>query len=254
MDKISIIKIITNTFLEPWNNKQIYTQALAIPVLLLVCIWGIWLALSPQSQLINALFYGIYFIAFAYLAISCHKLVLYDRKDIKSILISSPRTLLRFLVFMVVVYLLATIMEWLIITIYINVVNNPIHGELTDELIIKNRERMDQELEVAQYLAYIPSMYILARFCLVFPAVALGYKPRLKWSWGATKENHLRILFIVAIFPWALHLILYTLYRNNATTIEQTIVAMLTYMAAALGVIAISLTYKELQRIEQQKL
>lgn len=254
MEKISIPKILANTFLAPWNNIQLYSQALSIPILLLVSIWGIWLAASPLNAALHLIFYGLYFIAFAYLAIICHQLILIDKASIKAILIPKATTLFRFIFLMIAVYLLATIIEYVIINIYLNTFNTSMSGELTDEVLKKNRKEMNLDIKVAQYIAYIPSMYFFGRFCLVFPATALGYKPSLKWSWQATKNNHLHILFIVALFPWALQLFLYALYREDSTIIEKALISLLTYISAALGIFAISLTYKELYRIEQQKL
>ncbi|MCG7989596.1 MAG: hypothetical protein JAY80_19830 [Candidatus Thiodiazotropha lotti] len=251
MEKVPIVRIIINTFVVPWNNLQLFSYALAVPILLLVCVWGVWHITSPTNTVLNLVFYCFYFIAFAYLAIICHQLILKENASLHDVLLPNVSVLLRFIILMVAVYLLAILIEYTIITIYINVLDPTIAGDLTDEAL---KQKMSHKLEVAQYIAYIPSMYIIGRFCLVFPATALGYKPSLKWSWRATKNNHFHILVIVVLFPWLLQLFLNAIYRENSTLVEQASVALLTYISAALGVFAISLTYKELYRIEQEKL
>jgi hypothetical protein len=254
MGKISITKIITDTFLIPYKNIQFFSRVLVVPIAFLVLIWSIWLNAAPSVHLLNYLFYLLYFIAFAYLAIICHKLILTENKTIKSILTTNIKTLSRFLFLMFGVYLLSSIIEYLIINIYLGSFNITMHGGATDELIKQNRKKIDQDIEIAQNLAYLPSMYIFGRLCLVFPATVLGYKTSLKWSWKATKNNQFKILFIIALFPWALQIILYAFYRENASIFEQALISLLTYLSTVLGVFSISLTYKELYAIEQKKL
>ena len=251
MEKISITKIITNTFLIPWNNARLYSQALAVPIFIIVCIYGIWLAASQKSQALNLLFYVLYFISFAYLAIICHQLVLVESTPLKTIFAPGLKKLIRFIILLFIVYLLVQIVEMVAITIYINIFNTDTSGEIADAAIKQSKAANSENFEVAQYIAYIPSMYIFARLCLIFPAIALGYTPSINWSWHATRRNHLHIFFIVALFPWALQIVIYALYRENATLYEQALFTLLTYISAALGVIAISLTYKELYRIEK---
>ncbi|MEJ2612580.1 MAG: hypothetical protein P8179_21600 [Candidatus Thiodiazotropha sp.] len=250
MEKIPIVRIIINTFVVPWNNLQLFSYALSVPILLLVCVLGVWYSTSTNTVL-NLVFYCLYFIAFAYLAIICHQLILKENASLQDVLLPNISVLLRFIVLMVAVYLLAILIKYTLITIYINVLYHTISGDLTNEAL---NQKMSQKFEFGQYIAYIPSMYIFARLCLVFPATALGYKPSLKWSWKATKNNHFHIFVIVVLFPWLLRLFLNAIYRENSTLVEQVSIALLTYISTALGVFAISLTYKELYRIEQEKL
>ncbi|MDH5710453.1 MAG: hypothetical protein OEZ15_02145 [Gammaproteobacteria bacterium] len=240
MEKISITTIISNTFIIPWNNLFFYSQVLAVPVLILTTVWAIWITLAPYSHIISYVAFFVYSSAFAYLAITCHKLILTQDKTVKELISIDIKLFIRFIILAAIIYIMSTIVKFAIINIYVG-----FFGEANNT---------DSAIEIAEYVAYLPSMYVIGRFCIVFPAIALGYKPTLKWAWKATRQNHLQILFIVALFPWALEIIIYSLYRENATLIEQSLLTFLTYISAILGVFAISLTYKALYLIEQKKL
>ncbi len=240
MEKISISKIISNSFILPWNNLLFYSQVLAIPILALVSVWSIWAIISPTGQASSYLFFFIYFSVFSYLAITCHKLILTKNRKINEIVSINIKQMLRFILMASIIYIMSFIIKFIILTIYLNIFSEPPSSDI--------------RIEVAEYIAYLPSMYIIGRLCLIFPAIALGYKPSLKWAWRATRNNHLHILVIVAIFPWVLQILLSLLYRENATLIEQVIISLMTYISAILAVFAISLTYKELHEIEHKNL
>jgi len=233
MEKLLIVKVLKNTFLLTWQNRRLYSRVLVIPILILVCIQALWIAVDSDEMDIAWGFYFLNFIAFTYLAITCHKLVLAENKDIQSILLLKSIILIRFVVTSIIISLIAVLIGWIILSITIII--------------------FPSSLIYIQLLIYIPIMYILSRFSLIFPAIALGFKPRLKWSWQETKDYQFSLFFIVAIFPWLLDILLYFFYRDNATIIEGVIISVFSYVCFALGIIALSLTYKELYLIQKQK-
>jgi hypothetical protein len=253
MEKLSISKVIINVFYIPWLNRRFYSLVLAAPILLLVCIWSVWVVLSPAYQAVNYLIYFFYLVSFSYLAITCHKLILVEKASLANAIKTNPGSLLRFLLLMGAVYLTDIIIHAVILNLYVFIFDHVLYSGISGEAL-KERNMPDRvDIEVVQYISYLPAMYIMSRLCLVFPAIALGFTTGFKWSWNATRENHLHIFFIVALFPYALKLILYLLYRQNVTIIEQALIALLTYITAVLGVFAVSLTYKELHAIEQRR-
>lgn len=216
-----------------------YSRVLSVPILILVTVWAAWFVLAPYNHYVSSLGFFVYCTAFAYLAITCHKLILTKNKTLKQLLAVDIKLFIRFIALATIVYAISLIVRLIIVNIYVN--------------IFSESNQPDSILEIAEYIAYLPSMYIIARFCIIFPAVALGYKPKLAWAWKATRKHHLHILFIVALFPWALEIIIYALYRENSTLIEQAFITFLTYISTIIGVFAISLTYNELYTIEQNK-
>ncbi|MCW8934701.1 MAG: hypothetical protein OQK98_08250 [Gammaproteobacteria bacterium] len=240
MDKISITKIVSNAFIIPWNNLFFYSCVLSVPILILVSVWSVWLVLAPYNPYVSSPGFLVYCASYAYLAITCHRLILTKNKTLKQLLAIDIKQFIRFIILATIVYALSLAVRLVIVNIYVNLFNDSIQA--------------DTNLEIAEYIAYLPSMYIIARFCIIFPAVALGYKPKLAWAWNATRKYHLHILFIVALFPWALEIIIYALYRENSTLVEQLFITFLTYISTVIGVFAISLTYNELYEIEHKKL
>ena len=67
----------------------------------------------------------------------------------------------------------------------------------------------------------------------------------------ATRRNGIRIFCIVGIFPWLMDALLSLVERDNATIIEQTVIGFLVFICWAIGVFALSLSYMELQSVEQ---
>jgi len=240
MDKISITKIVSNAFIIPWNNLFFYSRVLSIPIIILVSVWAIWINLAIYSPFISSLGFFVYCAAFAYLAITCHKLILTKNKTFNQLLTIDIKIFIRFIIFATIVYTLSLIVRLIIVNVYVNT--------------FSDNTQPDSTLEIAEYIAYLPSMYIISRFCIIFPAVALGYKPKLAWAWNATRKFHLHILFIVALFPWALEIIIYALSREDSTLIEQSVITLLTYISTVIGVFAISLTYNELYEIQLNNL
>lgn len=240
-------------FVIPWNNKQFFSYALAVPILLLACVWFAWIAVAPANGWLNFAFYGCYFIAFAYLAITCHKLILAEERSLRNIIVPRLLTLIRFTLMMIAVYMASTVVEIGIINIYVNLFDTTVVGELTDEAREQIENETREDFKMARYIAYLPAMYVVGRLCLVFPAIALGFKSSLKWSWKATKHSQFQILFIVALFPWAMESVLGLLHRQSPGVAEWILVSLLSYLCAALGVFAISLIYQELRSIELKK-
>ena len=253
MRKISISRIIISVFVIPWNNRQFFSYALAVPILLMTGVWSLWIAVSPDNGWLNFTFSACYSVAFAYLAITCHKLILAEQRSLQKIILPGLFTLVRFSLMMVVVYLASTVIELGLINLYINLFETTVVGEFSDETSEQLRVESHEHLKMARYIAYLPSMYIVGRLCLVFPSIALGFRPSLKWSWKATKDSQFQVLFIVALFPWAMEYALGLLQSQSSGVVEWILTSLLSYLFAALGVFAVSLIYKELQSIEQDK-
>jgi len=246
MKKLPLAKVIIGSFLLPWHKKELVLKTLAIPTFVLVLVWAIWALVSPQQLLINFLFYLIYFFAFSYFAITCHRLMLVKSNAKSDIYVFDIKLLVRFFLFMVSVYILSYLIEFVIITFYLNIFDSTVTGELNDEMIIKLKKETIENLKIARQIAYLPAMYVFSRLCLVFPATAIKMKKSLKWSWKLTSKNGLRILFVVAIFPWAMSIILSFVSREGSTVIEKALIALIMYLGAAIAIFALSLTYNEL--------
>jgi hypothetical protein len=235
MYKLPIKDILTDAFLIPWNEKYLFINTLAFPILALVSIWATWVLVDPENQLLNITFVLFYFFAFCYFAVACHRLILLRDKSQHSY---NTIRILHFLKWFVIIYGISLAIEMVLLTIMMNVIIdfNP-----------------DNISELQNFL-YLPLMYLVGRFSLIFPATALDLKSSLKWSWKATQNNGINILCIVGLFPWFMYILISLIQRDEPTIIEQSVVALLTYFVSAIGIFALSLTYKALQSDAQKQL
>lgn len=240
MKKIPTASILTNAFLLPFSRLELYSQVLAIPTLLMVLAYAFSFTSLLENLLIKIIFYIVYIIAMAYFIVTCHRLVLVNSRDPSIILKPGLYTISRFLVYFIVIYSVASFVGAVIGMLYLYTVGN-IYSPLLEP------DGGISEVRQTTYISYLPTMYIIGRFCMVFPATALGYRVGLKWSWNATKRHGLQILFIVGIFPLALKILTDFIHRDNSTIVEQTLITILLYLFSAVGIFALSLTYKELK-------
>ena len=228
MYKLPIKDILTDAFLIPWRDKSFFLNALSLPVLALVSIWAIWSFAKPANPLVSYTFGFFYLCAFCYFAITCHRLVLLENKTKHSF---NTIRIIHFLKWFIIIYGASLVIEMIIITIMVNI----------------SKDFVPDNISHIRDFLYLPLMYLVGRFSLIFPATALDLKGSLKWSWNATRSNGINILCIVGLFPWFMYILVSFLYRDNPTIIEQTLFALLSYFVTAIGIFALSLTYKALQ-------
>jgi len=251
MYKLPIKQILLDAFLVPWNEKSHFIGALTPPIFILVCTWSIWAATKPESQIFNYLYYLLYLSAFSYFAVTCHRLILI--KNNAQGFYNTVR-IIYFLKWLIIIYGISFVLEMISLTIIINLMPGIETKELTEEAIKKHGEIISKNTETIRDLLYLPLMYLVGRLSLIFPATALDLKASIKWSWKATRNNGLNILCVVGLLPWFLYILLSYMQRDNPTIFEQALLALLTYLVAAISIFALSLTYKALQTNAQKQL
>ncbi|MCP4279262.1 MAG: hypothetical protein GY776_04525 [Alteromonas sp.] len=251
MYKIPIKQILLGAFLIPWNEKALYTRALAPPVLALVSTWSIWTFVKPESLLLNYLFLFLYSAAFAYFAVTCHRLIL-----VKENAYSSYNTIrvLNFTKWLIVIYGFSFALEMILLTIATNFMPATEAMSISTAGITAQGNNLSENTNLIRDFLHLPLMYLVGRFSLIFPATAVDLRASLRWSWSATRNNGLNILCVVGLLPWLLYVLLSFVQRDNSTIVEQAIIALLTYVVTAIGIFALSLTYRELQANAQRKL
>jgi len=250
MFQLPLTKIIIGAFLIPWWNRQHFLSALALPTLLLVCIWGVW-TLFPQGESIIAswIFYLIYSFGGCIFAITCHRVMLIEHKHYGEqfkIRISSRE--FKFAVFLIGVYILFSLAHVIPMTFAINIFSELIFDNVS--IIESDSGKISEPnsiMAVVQFITSLPAIYILGRFSLVFPAIAIDQKCTLKQSWMHTKNNGLKMFVIVGVMPWILGYLISLLWREGQTIIEQAFIAIIMYIVMAIEIFALSLAYKEIK-------
>ena len=191
--------------------------------------------------------YAIYGAAFTVLAVGCHRLVLLGPSPATSV--AKVRWGLRetkFLGWAIVLWLTFAVGHILIMLLIANVVTQVLFWGMT--MSEGTVPTLDAEwLRWPDYIGRVVSAYVVARLSLVLPATAIDRKVGLRWAWQQSARNGWCLALIVGVFPWALSHGVDLLYRENATLPELAILITLSVLASMLGIIALSLSYQDLE-------
>ena len=142
------------------------------------------------------------------------------------------------------IYLLAGIPFWFILTIAMHV--------LSDETLLSSSHNLTADnFNWVKLLLMLPFGYFVGRFSLVLPATAIDVRTNLMWSWEATKNNGTRMLILIGAVPWVTTILLDLLWRENGTMFEYVFISILGYLAVAVEIFILSIAVREMHRIEQ---
>ena len=218
--KLPVFKILLGSMLYSWENKERVSKSIALPTLILVAIWAGQVIFAEAIREISTwIVLPFYLVGFTIFAVTCHRLVLRE---------------LIFTGWLLVIYFTFFLVQTIPLTILLNLPS------------VKQVIDLGDVIYFGSLAASLPAMYVLARLCLVFPATAIDKVPSLKWSWRATRRNGWRIAVVVGLYPWLLNLSIWLFLRDEATFVERAILALLYYFVLAVGIFALSLTYKEI--------
>jgi len=236
--KLPSLNIIATAVYFAWMNKAEFLRAIALPTLLLVscsAVGNIFLKSIPgYLWLPYVLVYGL---CFSYLAITCHRLILIEAGDRhRTYKAKLGYRELRFLGWVVAIYTIDTILR-IPVSLLIQSAGGSMfvgaNGKLT---------------EWAKQIASIPALYVFARLSLAFPAAAIDKHSGLRWSWLRTRGNGWRIFVVVCLFPWIFGIVLEAIAREEATVLEQVVLAIFGFLGLAVEIIALSYVYKDIAK------
>jgi hypothetical protein len=235
--KLPFLRIIVGAVFFAWSNRAEFLKATAIPTLVLVVLWAVWVSYSDVFSTFFAwLYYLIYGLGFAFLAVTCHRLILVDGADRFKPYQSRPGFReLRFLMWVIGIYATKSLLESVTLLPVIN-----INGGV---VLVGNDGWVSTGVN---HLLSIPALYVFARLSLAFPAAAIDKNTSLRWSWVRTRGNGWRIFAVVGLFPWLLSVLIYAVWRENASLLEQVVLSILGFIGLTIEIIALSFTYKAL--------
>ncbi|MEQ1629153.1 MAG: hypothetical protein ABL873_01450 [Gallionella sp.] len=213
-------------------------RAIAMPILALATSLAIGaLFLDDLPSFLKWLYVLAYGLSFSYLAVTCHRLILSTDADRqRSLSTASGLRILRFFVWIVVIYAVKSILAGL--TLHL------IHQVFGDNVTMIGKDMP----ELIKQLISLPAMYVLARLSLAFPAAAIDRSPSLRWSWIRTRGNGWRIFIVVGLFPWLMELIIGVAWREDASNIEEAILSLLMMIGMAIEIIALSFVYQAMSK------
>lgn len=235
--RLPVFKIIAGALSIAWFSWREYLRVLAVPTLMLVSVWAVTAVFGGDSRAyVSWIALPLYGLAFALFAVTCHRFILLHASERGPGSIAIGRRELRFLVWMVGVYALVTLLTMLPLTLLININS------------VAEAEARADEFDLMQKLASIPAYYVLGRISLVFPAIAIDLDASLKWSWHMTNGNGWRMFIIVGLFPLAMNTLIWLVWRDEATVVEQALLSLCYFIGLSIEIFALSFSYLEFER------
>jgi hypothetical protein len=235
--KLPFLKVIIAALYFAWVNKTELLRAIALPTLVLVVLWSA--AIFFQDKLAGG---GMWLVmlamglGFSFFAVTCHRLILVESGvRYRSFKDRPGYRELRFLGWVVAIYLIATILS--------------IPFAVAAATLLGETAVAGQGAGWVKEIASIPALYLLARFSLIFPAAAIDNSVSMRWAWQRTRGNGWRITAVVGLFPWLIERANGLLLRADASAVEWMLLAILAYIGLAVGIIALSFTYREFAKV-----
>lgn len=243
--RLAVLKILIGAVLLPWRGRTRFLRALGIPTLISVLVWALWTSMAPDDRLAALLvFTPLYLLAFSLFAVTCHRLVLVPAGDNPLALDGMiGRRILRFFAWLLVIYLITALTHMMVMTVVINLPG--LATRLTGEGAEPTHQRVVSSMAWLEFMASIPAIYLLGRLSLVLPSIAVDRRLTLKGSWLLTRGNGWRMFVVVGLLPWAMGFLLSLLAREDATILEQALLALVMYAMTAVEIFALSLAFKE---------
>jgi hypothetical protein len=239
--KLPLRKVIWGAFSLSWQNRASLFSATSWPLLALIaCSLASEVARFSESQVMSWFMYLLYGIATSWLAVTVHRLVLLETSDAREISAQSAKRIGLFLAFLVGVWLMYAALVLLMMSGVLNAFLLrfvPAGGE---------RPELPVPMEWINSVATVLAFVVIARFSLVFPAIAIDQQPDLVAAWRASKRNAWRLAVVVGVLPWSLNRFAEFIYRDGATPAEFAMIVVLITFFTVIEIVALSLSYWEL--------
>jgi len=236
--RLDLGKVIAGAFLVPWWHRRAFARALAIPLALIVAYSVVWYYFAKPALPGFALWlvYAFYGMLFTMFAVTCHRLVLLDAEAVAQRW--QPKWSLRetrFFIWILGLWASGLVAMLVFLLIAVNLWTWTVGSD-------------PDWIDWVQTVLKIPLLYVFARLCIVFPAMALDQRPSLRWAWERTQGNGWRLLVVVAGLPVAFAYLVDLLFRSEASQVEWLVLTVLTIALFAVEIAAISLSYRELTK------
>jgi hypothetical protein len=237
--KLQAWVIILNSLKTAWRIKKIFFNVITLPTLILLVYYALVFNYAKNIGIpLMLVLMGILGIGLSWLAVVCHRLILVS--DFTAYNSFDFRMGVRAAKFLVMIFQVC-IVVWLVEGVV-----------FMSMLFMFNKYLPSNGLEDINYwiksFSQVIGGYALARLSLVFPATAIDKKVNLKWSWVVTRGNGLNMFAIVGLFPAFFDFIITSLWRENATDVENVLLSIISFFVIAIEVFALSLTYREFER------
>ena len=237
-------------FTLPWEHRGAVFRATAMPLLAVIASTlavqkiSLYFAEEISRQIAYHFLYVPILIAWCWLAITVHRLVLLEAADARmSLDVATLRRLSIFAAAVVGVWVLFTGLTLLITGVVLNIIVGPRYvaaGEVSPPM----------DLPVSpQFIANVANVFaywFVARVSLMLPMIAIDRKPDLIAAWRTSRHNGWRLAIVVGLLHWCLQRLVDFLYRDGASELEFGVLVVLGALLVVIDVTALSLSYWEL--------
>jgi len=238
---LPVIGVIRDAVQFVWDKRARMLCALAVlMVILLIVEHAVTLANDNPLKFVQAF---IKMALYCLFAITCHRLVLLGDPGV-------PDYGLRTWTLRESKYMgwsLVILVVWLLFSF---VINSLIVSAFIRDVEAGGRAEAFHSIQPYFYFSYIPVLYIFSRLSVLYPAIALGQPVNAQWAWRITEDNGWRLTIVVCLLPSVLFYLAGLLLRENATFVESLILELLGFILLAVGVVALSFSYKLLTEQE----
>jgi hypothetical protein len=227
-------------------------RAAAWPLLGIIASWMLWASGAVAANRTSAWVMLVFNAAlFAWLAVRMHRLVLLETEDTTRTTSADTFTLaFRYLAALTAGAALKVLFLVLVLTLF-SLVSAAIawFGPVTTisaPMSPGPKPEIQRLINVMSVVGQLPVIYLLARCSTLLPALALGGDWSLRPAWRLTRGNGWRLVLVVFLLPWALSAVTDLAYWSTENKVLAALLAIARAVLLALGVIALSLAYREL--------
>lgn len=241
--RLPVVKILWGMFAFPVMYPGAFLAAAGLPLLGLIAVSLTWAsgAFSSDQPALLWIVLVTNFVLFAWLAVRCHRMVLVQDGTADTPIVGHVFRYLAALTTGTVlknIFVLIMVMAFLTIVANMNDAGEPV-APTADPAV----QRM---IDYGRYVLQIPALYLLARCSTLLPAIALGHDWNPGAAWRQTRGNGWRLVLVVFFLPWVFEAAVDQAYEVTWTAWIVGMLAAIRSVLLALGVIALSLSYREL--------
>ncbi len=242
--RLPLAKIAWGTFAFPWMYRGAFARALSLPLLALLACTMAWSIPGETNQGPVSVLHVLYLLAFSWLAIRCHRLVLTGSHRMDE----APRAFS-----MLGLFAITVIMVWILQTLVKLALTAGLLAMVSTQDIPPGASQppaydpdVQRLIDRVAFFAGIVGLYPVARLAALFPAISLGEKWNAAGAWRLTRRNGWRLVVLVFLLPDLFRELVKWLYSNDPGAFEFAIVVLSLGVITSLGVVALSLAYREL--------
>lgn len=228
--------VILNTFQLVWMVRSDLIMKLSLSYVLIILIESVGKSIDVENRYFGYAVLLLTPIFYTYYAVICHRLVILGNASV-------PPFGIRKWTIRETRFLGWLIGFWLVLMLLME--SRSMMAHLLISLLGISGVTVFQ---ISLVIIILLVMYLLARLSMIFPAVAIGKKPSIKWAWDISKGNGWRLLLIVGFMPLTLGIIQLYLEEADGTVIEYIVNSMLSFVVSIIGISAVSLSYKNLSK------